>query len=340
MASLATQLSGLDTILNPMRAITARQDSMLEMSSTDLETLQQVKEEVEHYIVEKETIRLLTTESLRLRVQNKMSGKNPLGTLRLSLAGVVALTVSITAISSFLPLGPAQNNLKQLLSPSLFFAMLYLGAAWFFIAALKELQKPVRKDYVLICIGVTIMGASQLLQPLFVILNLQKSQYMAVIITSCTIPALIVIYAGIRGYAKRLGVKSRASSGKLTTILAIAGAIIVTLVPHKAFPATPETLFKVTLAVEAIITIITIATAILMYRIQKTTSEIYAQAASKLWQALASGIFIGVYAVTMILLFGVVNKGGVVFVIAAVAFITNALLFLRAGYAFNKANIY
>lgn len=342
MASLATHAADVDSLLDPMRSVTAQakyQDSQTDIAESDQATLRKVKSDIETWLVENEQVRQFSLDSLRERVQRRMKGDNPQKALRFTLAGVWALAIGAAAFPYIVPI-VSTDSLTQQLSTSLLFATLLLGAAWFFFAAIKDVKPGIRQAYGLISTAVVLAGLTQLLQPMIDLFGARQTPLATIAITSSISPFVILMYLGVRKYAQLVGITSRAAKLPLIGGLMAAGAIAAIFAPHNPIDD-PEFVFDISLAIQAMIAVPAVGSVILLFRVKKYASKLYAVATTKLWHSSLCSAFIALYAVALMPVVGVAGTPkGAVFIIGMLAFVASGLLLLRAGYAFNKANVY
>jgi hypothetical protein len=86
-ANLVSDPRNIDPILDRLRTITARMGAQTTVSATDQEVLRQIYLTIEQYLIERETVRVFTRDSLRQTIANDLRLTNAPGTFWESLRG-------------------------------------------------------------------------------------------------------------------------------------------------------------------------------------------------------------------------------------------------------------
>lgn len=213
-----------------------------------------------------------------------------------------------------------------------FFAVLHVGAAVLFLYGVRDFKPQLRRAYSIICGGLVCLALALLQFPFFSVLNLWHRAWFSD--GGALLPYLaaeVLLFGGVAAFAAILGARGRwFSGGPMTGLLLSAG-----LLTYALFQLSDgaRSSFDVGLPVELVMFLLACAALSLALRIKGAAGPAYTNALAWFVLALSVNIF--------------------VFIIGAVANITGAegpwqgiapaiqgILFMKAGYAFNKVNSY
>src|SRR5688572_7901230 len=147
-ASLATDARAIDPILDPMRQITAKFSPGQELPQADQAILQRVQQQLETYLVERETSRYFTPESLQLQIEQHERGDNR--TTQLEMLIVVIITILGGLATSALPFLSGLQD-RMLAGGAMAFSLVHIGAAALFLTALPAFRSQFRKAFMVLC---------------------------------------------------------------------------------------------------------------------------------------------------------------------------------------------
>lgn len=260
--------------------------------------------------------------------------KNATKILWVTLVGAVIfpalayLVPAPNAVTPFIP--PDQFNMA--LAFSLFMAWLYISSAILFLAGLDVFKDQLRHAYQRICLGLCFLGALLIQIPVLVATNISDSLWAtsgAYLLPYAA--AWIFIYTGVRSFAKTLG-----DTGMWVNIYAVLGITVAAsavawVLVHLVLEANVNGFL---LAINIANILLVFVCAVLILRIKNRAGPAYTNALA--WFSLPLIITLMGNLITTISELAAVD----VTLIAAPPYLLTALLFVRAGYAFNKIKEY
>lgn len=341
LASLASEMSVIGPMLDPVRRITATLKPEDPIRASDQETLKRVCEQLKQYLTTQEKIRSFTPQQLQERITIFQQGpqqsplSESLGSPRSILQIVAAITAALIIGVFALPL-PLTVGARGLTASSIFFMMVHLAAAWFFVSALRSFAPKLRQAYWFIACGVVILGFTQIVQPVVQVLELQSTPYNTLFSVLPLIPSYLLMYEGARRFAHSIGRQSRLLEHPALALYLLAAILIGLVLPH-ASSAASEQLLATIFTLQIINITIVVAFTALLGRILGYLTKIYARPV-RLLLVFAIGSFgIGVYMwVVNALTGGVPEQTMLIPLILAI--VVNGFILLRAGYDFNRAS--
>ena len=195
------------------------------------------------------------------------------------IAKLTQITTLVFATLSFFVPQPAVGYpvilFLMALSISASFAILYIGGSTLFLASLSKFKAKLRIAYITISVGMLTLAGAQLLAPLATLFNwwgqdwLQSLQGMAYML------AAIFVYAGIRGFARLLQVKSLARSFIFGIVASIPLCYAASWLPHIPL-SIPEAQFDYTIMGGAFMIWLFALATWLVLQIKRQASPMYA----------------------------------------------------------------
>lgn len=335
LASLVSEIRAIDTMLDPMREITAKMGPDKTVSPTDQKVLEQVCQQLQNYLTTQEKLRSFTPEQLQERITDFTHGTQH-RSMRRTLKIAAAITVPMVLATILLPL-PLSVESRGLTASSIFFMMVHLTAAWFFIAALRTFAPTLRQAYLLIASGVVILGLTQIVQPVVSVLGLQSTPYNTLFSVLPLIPAYILMYEGARRFAKLLHRESRWLQPLAITLALLVLVPLGLLLPHGSSPASGFLLDSIFMLQIINITVVVALTALLA-RIHGSLTSLYARPVRLLLAFAVVSIGIGVYMLIVNALTGGIPSQFMLIPLI-IAIVVNGFILLRAGYDFDRASM-
>jgi len=327
-ASLASNQSEIDVQLDTLRAITARSNpqALTPAETAELEKLQSV---LEAYLVSRERLRLFTPESLRVQIDQYMQG----GTDRRSrtlLFGVLGIAAVLATGAALLPLADIPQRVQS--GGATAFSAVTIGAAWLFLAALPAFRSGLRRAFVVICIGMALLGLSLLEQPLIEIFGLRD--YSSLFYPVPILIAATLFHFGNAMYVRLVGVVSWWTKVWPVLVLSVVGSLITCVLPH---PPSSESEFTYRLAAVIwwVILVMPLTSAIILPMAARKLPELYKRPVMRLFQAMLPIIVVVAYQYVVRIVAGSYMDGIVAYILFSLILVM-ALGLLRAGYAFNK----
>jgi len=334
LASLASSPRALDIELDTLRTITAslqdKPDATVdEQSITKLQNLQQ---KIKQYLITNEPLRKFTAQTIDQALYEHTSGKNNMRQLRLTLAIIVVFAVLATIGISAAPLGLSQQ-IRGNIAGGIFFAVLHLGAVWMFLSALKWFRNELRPAYVFICLGLVIIGLSQLQTPLLTLAGVNTVGWISIITVLPFVFALSLIYLGARGISTVSSTESRFTS--IPILLGVAAVLTLgsVLSPH-AGNAALAWAFDISAFIGSVTIAFNIMAAGLMRGVARNVSPPYAKSMRWLYRLLVFAAFGNITG--MILVHFSTDSTSIWVGILSLPFIVAGFIAVKAGYEFNK----
>lgn len=339
-ASLVTYAREIDPYLDSVRAITSRTGFLPErMSPQDQQTLSTIQDMLENYLVNTETLRLFTRESLHAQIDQHLSGdhKAKQGMLKVSIVLGMALISAILAI--LLPVLSSNPLEHFIFAGAVTSVFMNAGAAWLFVSALSAFKSKLRQAFKFICAGMVLLGLGLLLEPY---VELSSIQYNASNLATFTVMPIVVLsvglmYTGVALYATLAGVRSRVLSPKLLLVVVMGLIVLVLLVPGSHSSSKVSTDLSVFL--HGLLVSFATLMIILLSKATHLVADLYRPPLYALLHAIvvlviASAAFVGITASAGPHLTNTMS--GILFMLL---FVIGGML-LRAGYKFNKVSRY
>ncbi len=152
--------------------------------------------------------------------------------LRLTLICVIVATVVLPLLSLLIPMpagyvyGGAQAYYETLIG-TFMFSILYAGSAVIYLEGLETFKPQLRQAYKVICLGIAFIGFNSLQYPIFGVFNLWTSQWFLQGGADVSyFVASVLIFLGVRLFARVLGLTPRTLSVKLMVSLALLVGVI------------------------------------------------------------------------------------------------------------------
>ncbi|HKX72614.1 MAG TPA: hypothetical protein VJM32_01230 [Candidatus Saccharimonadales bacterium] len=335
-ASLATRFEDIDTMLDPVRRITSDSDPSQPLSADQQTTLQGVQHQLEDYLVTRESLRRFTLQSLQLQIDQHMQG-NVGHKSRTQAYIVISVALASAAIAASLPF---LSDLQQrgLVFGATTFSLITVGAAWLFLTALTSFKSELRRAFVVICSGVTLLGLSLLGQPIMEVFDLRHYPLTSILYSLPIFIAAILFHTGNVMFAKLVGVKNFWTTAWPIVIAGVPLTLITLLLPHMPVQE-PPFIFHLTAIMWGWMLLTPIVSAIILRMALRRLPELYKPPVHHLHQAMFGIIAVVLYQYVLRVIAGPYMEGPVAYVLFALV-LCMGLLLLRAGYTFNKVSRY
>lgn len=335
-ASLVTHSEEIDSLLDPIRTITSRTTVSKEQDVADQATLRRIQNQLEKYLVTKEKLRSFTPDSLQIQIDQHMEGKKNTASL-IQLWAIILVAGTLAWIATLLP----QNNTvpeQVQAGGATAFSLLTVGAASLFLTALPTFRSALRRCFLLICAGVTLLGLSLLAQPIMEIFHLRQYPLTSVLYSVPILIAAILFHMGDVRYVRLIGVKSYWATARPILIAGLALSIITWLVPHSP-TGEPEAIHDFVAVIWAWMLLTPIASAIILRMAIHRLPELYKPPIRWLAYAMYPIIAVVLYQYIIRVVAGPFMEGVVAYVLFSLVIIMGLTL-LRAGYSFHKVSRY
>lgn len=334
-ASLASDPTAIDAMMDPIRLITARINPTAKLSRQDTQTIENIQSQLETYLTTKEKLRVFTAESLKIQIDQHMQGTGAYSRSRWQLAIVLLVTTIISYGVTLLPNAPTTPFLLVRLIGFSVVAALHVGAAWLFLSALSSFKSNLRKAFIVLCSGITLLGLTLLEQPIIELLGIRDVPFIGIFISAPLVVSAAVFYSGVYLFGRSVGVQ-----GSKWPILGAAAAIAIFsfFMPHLAVNE-PELAFDIAGTLQGCIVIFPLLSFFIMRRVVRQLSEVYKPPARALQQALLVIVLATTYVYALRITAGA-NFSGIPAVIALTLLILEGVFLVRAGFTFNKVSRY
>lgn len=328
LASLASRKNDIDSMMDILREVTAHWHDPEPLLPQDHAALEQLESKLKHYLVTADPLRTFTHESLEARLARQAKGGSP---ERRNLIAVLLISVTTGALAFLAPL-PLSSRL--LLCVPLFFVALHIGIAWFYLTALRNFNQDVRWAFIYISAGIVMLSLAFSHYVILSLLNIESYPILRYggITWLFSIPFML-IFMGLRVYARLLQISSRLLTSWLAPTIALVAAGLLWFAPHSAVPN--DFYFHIWSIGAAMISIFALPSSVLAYKIQKAATAAYAQPMRWLYYyTLAVGLG-SVAAVGAVFWLGELYGGPLAVVTAACGTVPQLVL-LYTGYSFKK----
>ncbi len=251
------------------------------------------------------------------------------------LVAIMAGTASLVVPT---PAGKAWVSFHFYLGLSLVAAVLYLGGSWLSIKGLGGFTKELKRAYILMCLGFSLFGLSQVELPVLIALDkIQSFWRESGIIALPFVGALVCIYAGSRFFARLFNLKDFSTAIWFEVI----GALVLmggfALLPHAA-PTTTELAYDASASATVWNFFTAALCTVYMLRVRRIASVMYTNAVA--WLSLTFGVIAftgGSYLIAITFLGD--GHTEIISTLSLVPLALAAVLLLRSAYAFNLAGV-
>lgn len=335
-ASLATTPEDIDSFLDSFREVTSRADPSRPLDTYERAKLLTVQQQLEEYLVTRERLRLFTQESLQLQIeQHIQGGTDKKSRIRLILVLAIAFGGAVTA-ASVLQLSNIEQRIQ--VGGATAFSLLTVGAGWLFLTALPAFKSELRKAFLVICTGVIVLGISLLEQPVMEVFGLRQYWLTSILYPLPILVAAALFHTGDAMYVRLIGIKNFWTTAWPVVIACALLSVITWFLPH---PATSESelVHDIAAVTWACITVLPIASAIILPMAVRRLPELYKPSARFLFWSMFPVIAVCAYQYIVRIVAGPYMTGAVAYVLFSMVTIMGITL-LSAGYTFNKVSRY
>lgn len=295
-----------------------------------------LQQQLEAYLVNDEKIRSFTAESLRVQIEQHVQGRTDTKSFaRLCIVLCVAFGTAIAA-ATLLSLGSIEQRIQ--VGGATTFSLVTVGAAWLFLTALPAFKSELRKAFLVICAGVTLLGLSLLGQPIMEVYGLRQYPVVSLLYPLPILIAAILFHTGNAMYVRLIGVKNFWTSAWPVVISGVVLSAITWFLPH-APAKESELIYDTAATMWAWITVMPIASAIILPMALRTLPELYKTSIRYLFIAMFPIIAVCAYQYTVRVVAGPLMAGVVAYALFSLVTLMGLAL-LVAGYTFNKVSRY
>ncbi len=334
LASLVSDPQVIAPRMDTVRVVTAELSPSGQLTQKQISALNDVKREIEKYLLTQDPVRVFTPESLEIQLENYISG----GTGKRAmwqLLSVVMGAIIITALVAVLLYITGSGEQAQVVGTT-FFAMLHVGSAYLFVSVLAAFTTKLRIAFRWICTGMVILGLSLVLQPVIEFVGLRGTTIGSFLAFIPPLVAAGITFVGATLYAKLSGLRSKASLAVLIGIVLF--SLISIVLPH-APSRSPDILYALLISIQASTIVLSTGSAFLLYRTSRRMSELYSAPTRSLQFAVCFAATVSAYTYLFRIILGGLTPGLATWVMIGLVSLMG-IAFLRSGYIFNKASRY
>lgn len=258
--------------------------------------------------------------------------------VRLTLIGVIVAAVALPLLSLLIPMptgfvyGGTQGYYETLIGTFLF-SILYAGSAIIYLEGLKAFKPQLRQAYKVICLGIAFIGFNSLQYPIFGVFNLWTSSWF--LQGGADVPyfvASILIFFGVRLFARVLNLTPRALSvGLMTLVTLLVGVITFVIVRLLHLE---QSAFDMHLTLTTMPLVPFLLTALGVLKIKQSSGPAFANALAWFFVTLLSS------AAGVVLLSSFDFAGQTKVIPLLLLPIVLGALWIKSAYAFNKISLY
>lgn len=339
-ASLVTRVSEVDPYLDKLRAITARSDfSPQSVSDEQYATLVDLQKQLESYLVEHESLRSFTSDSLQIQIEQHLTGNQSARRGLLQMLTVLGIAVIAAILVALLPVLTKDTQQHIILTGAVTSGIMSLGAAWLFLSALSAFKSQLRHAFIYICAGIALFSLSLIVQPLIELWNLRvTSDVTTLAVMPVVFLSALFMYVGIKKYATLVAVKNLFQRTRTLLIFALP-LIVIAFFVHTPAEEGAKHVLSLSIMLHALVILLTVASVILLVKIMHGVADLYKPPVRALLQAITV-LMIG----TMIFAGIIAEAGPRLTSPMAIGLFTFLLIMggmlVRAGYKFNKISRY
>lgn len=241
-----------------------------------------------------------------------------------------ALAVALLILTLFKPEIPTDKPLLMIMLPA---AVLGIGAIGFFMSSLQHFKPALKRPYLYLSLGIMLMPMPHIITSLVILANKPDLlTYTFYIAGAVYVLATPLLFAGMRRFAQLLSVRFIWSSVRFVVPVAVAMAIVVTILVHLKAPPEVTLMAKVIIGLTGLSIVFGLAATIVAIRIRGIIGGSYVPAMRWLVVALAITTFTYVHELLVTLLLPVSLLTYAVY--ATWPYLVAALIFAWSGRLF------
>jgi hypothetical protein len=340
LASLASEQQAVSAMLDPMRRITAALKPGQAPLPEQEKVLQNVRRNIEHYLVVDEPLKQLTPELLEDKIAGFSEGRAGFR-VPWAILGLVAFSILTGIAMALAPFQVADTVRPGLVIVGVLSAV-GLGASWMFFLALPGVKPQLRPALLLMSIGIAYNVLAQLQVPFLTVTNQLDSawsSYGIYVVFYC--PLAIFFFLALRKFAFALGVSSGWRDVRWVASVCVLGTLVVLLMPH-ADSTIPEWALRLTIFTSAVQVSFQLLTAQITWRIIDRLTSAYATTMKYFfWSAIGTAVSSVVYIAAQITTGAMLDQSSqhvVLLAVMTVPFLVSEFLLAWAGYSFRRAS--
>ncbi|HEX6258217.1 MAG TPA: hypothetical protein VFZ48_01925 [Candidatus Saccharimonadales bacterium] len=343
LASLASDAHAIDPILDKLRVVTARLKPNEEASTEDELVLREVQKEIEQYLINRDSLRSFTDQTLTKNVQEQLNGKQqgpPVFSHAIGTVGTLILASIGASLVAFLVTFTLPLLFRTAMALTSFYATLYAGVIWLYLSSLRTFKPELKQAFQYVATGIVFTGTGVSGFALVLVLGLQDLPIFRYCGFDAFFPiAAVLFYIGLVKFAALLEIKTWLRSYTITAAIGLITAAAMFAVPHA--PAAPgeDFFFYLSFVSLWLTTLFCAFVAILAFMIAGKLSSTLSRAMT-MFGICQSTVSIGC-AIAMLALAvgGTLPINSPLFLIIGIPFIATNILYVIAGHLFRKASL-
>lgn len=333
LASLSSNPAEISPMLETMHTITTTRNRGATLSDAKRKMLLEIEKRIRSYLINDDPLRNFTTKDLNDLTENHFYVKNHNNSK--TFQTIVTITAGIIIVCALISQLPLSSNQKIQTIPVILSSSMLIYIAWLFLSGIKNFNPRLQQAYQWISSGFIMIGIGAGLSPATMIFpDLSSTVFFRYgLITPIFAIAYILIYHGVRLFAKTLNTKSQAASAQLVASTAAIASALIVLIPHPTTEPS-ELYFRITLISYAIAITLSSYSAYLAYKISHQIGSKYAS--SMKWFAIATGCVSLIAAAFATHTFTVGQVHSEPLAVFSVLFATTGILLIVSGNLFKK----
>lgn len=343
IASLATNRTEIDPYLDVLRSITARSKlEEIQLSEANKNALNGLESQLKNYLVSREKVRLFTAESLDLQIEQHINGHGTERSLnRLAAVFLGGALIAALLAALLVPLDSLDERLQLASAASV--GVLGIGAASLFLNALSAFRSQLRQAFILICIGVGVLGLGFAYLAANEVFGLVPKSVSDILDTLPFMIMAVMMTWGIQTYARLMDVTSRLLSRKLTLILGVLAPAILfglSLLGSNSESETTPVADAISTLMLAWMLLFVVISIFVLPRIIKQAADLYRPPIRALRLAIFSTFLVIITSGLAELGIGNLGLTGTYRTFVYILVMVMGGLYLYAGYTFNRVSRY
>jgi len=341
LAGLASDLSAINPLLDTVRLVTAKQstDAPLNLAPDDRHQLLDVRAQLEDHLVNRDSLRKFTKESLQAAVEeqfNKQAGHiSPLSQVRQQFKQILMVIGGVFVLAAVMSLALSVPY-WWLLAASCTVTAMFISACWLFLSQYATFTQALRKAYAWICVGVVLLGISASAWMLFTSI---KKVYVVPALHYGLIYylfdlAFVAAYIGVRFFAQAQSVRTPLANLWIVLPASVLVGMAITWAPHIITP--DDRYLRTTMPGVVLISFYGFVIALLADRVRRTLTAPYARAMGWFGAGYALSASVGIVSTLIILYTGA--GFGPKLIILGIFYATGGMLVFISGYLFRLSS--
>ncbi|MET0779776.1 MAG: hypothetical protein ABWY71_02995 [Candidatus Saccharimonadales bacterium] len=334
LASLSSSVKAIDHQMDTLRSVTAQWDGGTPLKESDRGRLLQLADWLKVYLINSDTLREFTKDSLEERLQSYLHHGTAREGLHVSFWSVTVCALFAALLVFVIPYTPSLATRALFASPA-FLLVGVIGVVWLYLSSLTNFKPELRRAFLYICSGTGMLGiffAHFVLVRLFEADEEPLFRYGGFIALAAS--AIMLMYGGLVVYARLQGYRSRFMSPAVYGV-SLAGAAALAALAALIRPTAHPAYFGFTFACLLALTVSTVFAAKVARIINRGAAAAYAISIHWLYIFMLGTFFGSLAYETALLVLGHLSGAPLSAALGLFA-IPPLLLLLYTGHSFKK----